>query len=262
MKYYGTKSFPVFHLPFNFLLTTLTTYLDAKELHDFLHTWLDAVPKGMPSNWALGNHDYGRIVRNLDTEYNFILLALVSMLPGTATLYYGEELSLGANHLVPIKDPYDRFFHRSPMQWDDTRDAGFTSGEKPWLPVHPNYWRVNVQTQKAQENSTLNYFKDLMSLRKTDIAKYGTLKFYIVSKWVLGICRTYKGASYITIMNLGTETQPLDLHADMNNLSEYLTVVASSPNSGYKKGFKLKTMPNYPLTSVLRPHSVIILSTK
>ena len=72
----------------------------------------------------LGNHDYGRIVRTLDTEYNYILLTLVSMLPGTATVYYGEELSLGENTLVEMKDPANRFFHRTPMQWDDTRDAG------------------------------------------------------------------------------------------------------------------------------------------
>ncbi|XP_065223532.1 maltase 1-like [Planococcus citri] len=89
VKYYGTRRFPVFHLPFNFLLTSLKTYLNAQQLHDFLHSWLDEVPKGFPSNWALGNHDFGRLSYVFDVEYNSILLALVAMLPGAGTVYYG-----------------------------------------------------------------------------------------------------------------------------------------------------------------------------
>lgn len=72
----------------------------------------------------MGNHDYGRVAHYFDPEYNSILLALVTMLPGTSTTYYGEELNMAANHLVQSDDPVHRTFHRSPMHWDDTRNAG------------------------------------------------------------------------------------------------------------------------------------------
>ncbi|XP_065223128.1 maltase A1-like [Planococcus citri] len=261
MKYYGTKRFPVFNLPLNYRFVGLAGYLDAYQLRDFLRAWLDKVPKNMHINWALGNHDFGRVAHYFNTEYNSILLALVTMLPGTLVIYFGEELTMGANNLVINDDIYLRNPHRSPMHWDDTRNAGFTSGEKSWLPVHPNYWHYNVQTQKTYENSSLNYFKDLTSLRKTDTVKYGDLKFHIVSKWVMAYSRTYKGTSYIVVMNLGTETQPIDLYDATNNISTTLTVVACSPNSGYKKGYEMKTTPNYPTASLLRPHSVVVLSS-
>ncbi|XP_065223127.1 probable maltase [Planococcus citri] len=263
IKYYGTKRYPLFNLPLNyFSVELLGRYLDAHQLHNNLQTWLDKVPKNMQSSWALGNHDFGRVAHYFTSEYNSILLALVTMLPGASVIYYGEELTMGANKLVPNNDPYMRSPFRSPMHWDDTRNSGFTSGGNAWLPVHPNYWHSNVQTQKTYENSSLNYFKDLTSLRKTDTLKYGDLKFHIVSKWVMAYSRTYKGTSYIIVMNLGTETQPIDLYDVVNNISTILTVVACSPNSGYKKGYEMKTTPNYPTASLLRPHSVVVLSSK
>ncbi|XP_065224136.1 maltase A2-like [Planococcus citri] len=261
IKYYGTKKFPVFHLPFNFLLSGLLTFLDARGLNQYLHTWLNALPKGMPSNWALGNHDQGRVAYHLNGEYSAIMLALGTLQPGTSSLYYGEEINMGQNNLVREKDTYNRVFHRTPMHWDDSRNAGFTTATKPWLPVHPNYWRINVQSEKNTQNSTLNYFKDLMALRKTDTIMYGDLKFYIVSEWVLAFSRTYKGNNYIVIMNLGTETQPMDWPADISNLPTTLTVAAASPNSGYKKGFKMESTQYFPQMSVLRPHSVLVLKS-
>ncbi|XP_065224388.1 maltase 1-like [Planococcus citri] len=258
IKYYGTKKSPAIHLPLNFLLTGLKTYLDARQLNDFLHTWLDAVPEDMPSNWALGNHDQGRTANHLGVEYSAIMLALGTLLPGTCSLYYGEELGMGQNNLVKKEDKYNRLFHRTPMHWDDTTNAGFTTATKPWLPVHPNYWRYNVQSQRNTENSMLNYFKDLMTLRQTLTAMYGDLKFYIVSEWVLAFSRTYQGNSYIIVMNLGTENEPIDWPTEMNNLPATLTVAASSPNSLYRKGFKMETTP---AQYSLRPHSVLVLKS-
>ncbi|XP_065225101.1 maltase A2-like [Planococcus citri] len=262
IKYFGTRRFPAFHLPLNFLITSMTSYLNARELHDLLQTWLNQVPKGMASSWALGNHDQGRISYRLNAEYNYIMLALVTMLPGTCQVYYGEELNMGQNNMVREKNRFNRNFHRTPMQWDDTRNAGFSTGEKTWLPVNPNYWNINVQSQKTHQNSSLNYFKDLMAIRRTEPIKYGDLKFHIASDWVLAFSRTFKQTSYIIIMNLGTETQPIDWLTEIDYIPASLTVVASSSNSGYKKGFKMEISPNYPSSSVLRPNSVIILSSK
>ncbi|XP_065224401.1 maltase A1-like [Planococcus citri] len=257
VKYYGTKESPAIHLPLNFLLTGLDKFHDARGFNDLLHTWLDAVPEGMPSNWALGYHDQGSVANQVGVEYSAILLALCTLLPGTCSLHYGEELGMGQNSLVKKEDKYNRLFHRTPMHWDDTENAGFTSAAKPWLPVHPGYWNTNVKSQKNTPNSRLNYFKHLMGLRKTDTIKHGDLKFHIVSEWVLAFSRTYKENIYIAMMNLGMELEPIKW-TGIKDLPETLTLAAFSPNSLYKKGFNMETKS---ADYFLRPHSVLVLTS-
>lgn len=55
---------------------------------------------------------------------------------------------------------------RTPFQWDDSRNAGFTTGKKPWLPISTNYKCVNAKTQQGQTRSHLNVYKRLAKLRK------------------------------------------------------------------------------------------------
>ncbi|XP_065224719.1 alpha-glucosidase-like [Planococcus citri] len=262
IKYYGTKESRAIHLPQNFLLAGLfffarSKFLNARQLNDYLHTWLDAVPKDMPSNWALGNHDQGRVAHHFGVEYSAIMLTVGTLLPGTCSLHYGEEIGMGQNNLVRKVDKYNRLFHRTPMHWDDTKNAGFSTATEPWLPVHPSYWNINVKSQKDTPNSVLNFFKDLMTARKTDTIKHGDLKFHILSDWVLAFSRTYKETIYIAVMNLGTESEPIKW-AGIKNLPETLFSAASSPNSLYKKGFKMETKSS---EYVLRPHSVLILTS-
>ncbi|XP_065212328.1 maltase 1-like [Planococcus citri] len=185
MRYYRTKNAPVTHYPYNYLLTMLRKYLDADQMIQFLNQWIKKLPKGATSNWTLGNHDHGRIFYYFNKEYNSILLTLVTMLPGAALIWYGEETSQEEFDFSPNPKKnlmVERDHFRLPMQWDDSLNAGFTSGDKPWVPVHPNYYSSNVKQQLANKNSTVNYFKDLVSLRKTDTLKFGDLKMYAISK--------------------------------------------------------------------------------
>lgn len=54
---------------------------------------------------------------------------------------------------------------RTPMQWDTTEQAGFTTG-KPWIKVNPNYTEINAAEQVDRENSIFNYYRKLIQLRK------------------------------------------------------------------------------------------------
>ncbi|XP_065223677.1 maltase A2-like [Planococcus citri] len=258
MKYFGSSQFPM-----NFRLTGLQKYLDSQELIDHLNMWLKSLPKGAPSNWALGNHDQGRIFQRFNKEYNNILLTLVTMLPGTSVIYYGEEISQENFDITPGKEKdffVDRDHHRLPMQWDDSLNAGFTSGEKPWAPLYPGYWNWNVEAQKQQKDSTLNFFKDLTSLRKIETFKYGGLKFYTISKWILAFTRTYRQSKYLVVLNLGIDSNIVDLHSGIDDLPATLTVAAASPNSGYKKGQKFNTISNHQNAPLLRPESSVVLT--
>jgi alpha-glucosidase len=97
-------------------------------------------------------------------------------LRGTPYLYYGEEIGMRDIPLSrdEILDPpgkrYWPFYRgrdgcRSPMQWNNSANAGF-SNSRPWLPVHPNYLNRNVALQLAQPGSLLNFTRRLIALRR------------------------------------------------------------------------------------------------
>ena len=66
---------------------------------------------------------------------------------------------------------------RTPMQWDDTKEAGFTTG-KPWIGVNPNYKVINAKAELEDKNSVFYYYQKLIQLRRnsqwSDIIVYGT----------------------------------------------------------------------------------------
>lgn len=67
---------------------------------------------------------------------------------------------------------------RTPMQWDETDEAGFTTGV-PWMPVNPNYKRINAAAQIGDEDSVYNYYRKLISLRK----EYPIIVMVILNLW-------------------------------------------------------------------------------
>jgi alpha-glucosidase len=136
-----------------------------------------------PTN-VLSNHDLpraaSRYCRGKADEQARLALALLLTLKGTPFLYYGEEIGMRDIRLKrsEIIDPAGKRYWplfkgrdggRSPMQWDSSLHAGFSSA-KPWLPVHSDYAARNVERQMADPNSLLNFTKRLISLRKEHAA--------------------------------------------------------------------------------------------
>ena len=76
----------------------------------------------------------------------------------------GEDL----DHYLKKLNLLSRDNGRTPMQWDDTNNAGFSS-ETPWLPVHENHTTVNVANQQNDHNSVLNHFRKMVALRKDNL---------------------------------------------------------------------------------------------
>lgn len=111
-----------------------------------------------------------------------ILNTLVTMLPGTSVTYYGEEIGMldscaefiGDNHDIPAVgcDPATTKrqleWARSPMQWDNTTNAGFSphGEDKVWMPVAENYKKINVKDQVGDNKSHLEIHRQLLKLRK------------------------------------------------------------------------------------------------
>ena len=105
----------------------------------------------------------------------------------------GEELVMENVHLTweetvdpqscnSNKDVYEansRDPARTPFPWDDSKNAGFSTGDKTWLPVGTNYKTVNVMAQELAENSHLKIFRRLTSIRKQPVFKNGTYSGFL-----------------------------------------------------------------------------------
>ncbi|GAB4421818.1 MAG: alpha-glucosidase family protein [Anaerolineales bacterium] len=135
-------------------------------------------------NYVLSNHDVPRTAtrhtKDEDDARAKVMMALLLTLRGTPFLYYGEEIGMRdillkrSQLLDPVGKRYWPFNKgrdgcRSPMQWNASENAGFSS-VKPWLPVHPNHKKRNVENQQADPASMLNFTRQLIQLRKENPA--------------------------------------------------------------------------------------------
>lgn len=172
-SYYG-ENFDQLNMPFNFHL--MTSEWDVPSLRATIEAVLWNVPVGGWTNWTLGNHDEIRLATRLPEGHERLAALLLLTLRGTPFLYYGDELGM---HQVAIseskaRDPWgesvewlSRDGARTPMQWNDEPNAGFSPVEtEPWLPVGPDYPEINVESELADPDSTLNLYRRLIRMRK------------------------------------------------------------------------------------------------
>jgi alpha-glucosidase len=88
------------------------------------------------------------------------------------------------------------------MQWDDSKNAGFTAG-KPWLRMSENLTKINVKTQQDDPNSMLSLYKKLIALRKQEPALHAGIYRPVYSdKQLLSYMREYEGKRFLMILNL------------------------------------------------------------
>ena len=122
---------------------------------------------------------------------------------------YANALAAGCSEEEAMEACYrfSRDNSRTPMQWDDSPNAGFTTG-KPWLKVNPNYRSINVSAQEKDEDSVLNYYKKLLTLRKSEeyreIFTYGDFTpLFETEENILAYRRNLEGKDVIVVANFG-----------------------------------------------------------
>lgn len=192
--------------------------------------------------WArfFSNHDKPRQVSlyGNDKEYWEVSAKMLAMLlhslPGTPFVYQGEEIGM-TNMRFPTIEQYNdpdakNTYHqqllagatpeqalaeaqmvsrdnaRTPMQWDSSKNAGFTSGE-PWLGINPNYTRINVENQKNDPHSIYSCYKKLIALRKESPAmSKGDLEILPVdSDTLFALKRTFQDEVLLSFHNFSSE---------------------------------------------------------
>ena len=150
-------------------------------LRDYLPQYEDTRDKGL---WCLitGNHDCKRTSYNLTTTERKLLYAFLFTMPGAPFLYYGDEIGMAYRWLPTKEGGYHRTGTRTPMQWDNGKNLGFSAGnaEDLYLPVDPNPGDTTVQAQEQDENSMLNHMRRIIALRKeyADLGNYSPFRVY------------------------------------------------------------------------------------
>lgn len=176
-SYYGELD--ELHMPFNFSL--LWTPWTADAISEQVNATEAAVPEGGWPSYVLGNHDNSRIATRFGEEEMPIAAMLLLTLRGAPTLYYGDELAIPERDIPPEHqlDPHGQLLAgagrdgcRTPMQWDDSSEAGFSpaGADAPWLPLTDDWPERNVARHLEDPRSLLNLYRSLLAYRKSSAA--------------------------------------------------------------------------------------------
>lgn len=226
--------------------------LDFVKLKEILMEWQLGIYEGKGWNaifWC--NHDQPRVVSRFgdDTTEDLrirsgkMLAIALHMLQGTPYIYQGEEIGMTDPHFTSIEQYRDveslnayqnmqnkgydeadiieilgqksRDNSRTPVQWTNERNAGFTTGT-PWIELPNNYNTINVEAAIADKNSILYVYKKLIELRhKHDIVTYGSIEpLYMDDEHLFIYKRHYNDETWLVITNFSKST--IALPKDLN----------------------------------------------
>ena len=114
-----------------------------------------------------GNHDLPRISFGRTAEELKLVFAFILALPCVPLIYYGDEIGMKYEKIRNKDGGYCRTGSRTPMQWTDGKNAGFSNTEgELYLPVYDNYKDINVAAQEADASSLLNEVKKLVEIKR------------------------------------------------------------------------------------------------
>ena len=183
VQYYGRND--EFQLVLNVSLVNLPW--EAARLRHYVETFEGALPPGAQATLVLGSHDEPRLASRWGEAQARVAAIMLLTLRGTPIIYYGDEIGMldmenvGINSLDPWPElaglPHlSRDASRTPMQWDASASAGFSTADadgatpEPWLPIHTRASEHNVATQRTDAHSIYSLYTALIDLRKASLA--------------------------------------------------------------------------------------------
>ncbi|XP_032095424.1 neutral and basic amino acid transport protein rBAT [Sapajus apella] len=170
IMFYGMPFIQEADFPFNNYLTMLDT-LSGNSVYEVITSWMENMPEGKWPNWMIGGPDSSRLTSRLGNEYVNMMNMLLFTLPGTPITYYGEEIGMGNIVATNLNESYDTntLLSKSPMQWDNSSNAGFSEASHTWIPANSDYHTVNVDVQMTQPRSALKLYQDLSQLHANEL---------------------------------------------------------------------------------------------
>lgn len=233
------------------LWSTGDTKFDVKAYKQVLNRWQKQLENVGWNALFIENHDQPRRVSTWGDDKNYWYESATShatayfLQQGTPFIYQGQEIgmtnypfeSIESFNDVAVKTEYqivkkeggdvnqlldkykmeNRDNARTPMQWNNSINGGFTTG-KPWFHVNPNYTEINVKQQLNDKFSILSYYKALIQLKKSDlIYTYG--KFSMVdaeNEQIFAYTRSFKNNTVLIVANLTNEVSELNLPFELD----------------------------------------------
>jgi alpha-glucosidase len=243
-RYYGEGNNEL-QLPMDFLFTTVNK-LSPAEFRKQIAAVNSAI--GWPT-FVISNHD---IIRSYDRygdgQHNDqiakLMAGLYLTLRGTPILYYGEEIGMKTTpptRKEEVKDPIGvtgwpkekgRDGERTPMQWDNSPNAGFSKGS-PWLPVPPTYKTHNVAEESKDPNSVLSFYKALLKLRHTNQALLDGdyVPLNESDQNVLSYLRVYRDQAVLVALNMSATRQKVNFELSKNGFKSVTSLATSGKSS-------------------------------
>ncbi|XP_055295300.1 maltase A3-like [Sitodiplosis mosellana] len=249
-QYFGNATHNGSHVPFNFqLLTRVWNESNAVDYISCIDDFMKIVPKNQVANWVVGNHDNHRVGTRLGRDRIDAINMIILTLPGISITYNGEEIGMtdqwlswkdtvdpaACNSNPSIYEQFTRDPERTPFQWDDSTNAGFSTAPKTWLPIADNYKEFNVAKEDSDEKSYLKVFKSLKELRKEPTLQDGDTKYAALGQQVVAIARYLDGKKlYITVCNIGPFIEKVNLNAIGVTVPETLAFHIVGVSSSHK----------------------------
>jgi len=211
--------------------------IDIVELKKVLTKWQKGLENKGWNALYIENHDIPRIVSTWGNDEQYwresatALGATYFFMQGTPFIYQGQEIGMTNVQFETIEEyddvrdknlyrikraegvPHEEIMQyiwassrdnsRTPMQWSNEKNAGFTTG-KPWIGVNPNYETINVKAQEADANSVLSFYKEMIQLKKNnDVFTYGTYDLLVEDHpAIFAYTRTLDNEKIVVVSNL------------------------------------------------------------
>ena len=237
-----------------------TEKYDFKEFKRIMIKWQEELQGKAWNSLFLGNHDQPRSVSRFGNDNPAyretsakMLATCLHMMQGTPYVYQGEELGMTNGYFDELEDYRDiesiNFFTelteagfmtpeymmkclmlrsrdnaRTPMQWDDSAQAGFTDGES-WIKVNPNYKEINAAQQLEDPNSIFHYYQKLIRLRKEkDIIVYGEFEpIYRDDEQIFAYIRRQKQEKLLTVCNFSDKNAEMEISEEFKGAECLIT---------------------------------------
>ena len=254
------------------------------DIKNIFMKWYDGLENIGWNSLFMNNHDQPRMVSRFgnDSKYRIesakMLATLIHTFKGTPYIYQGEEIGMTNICFDDIKKYRDietinyyndkiknedekslierikitsRDNARTPMQWDDSLNGGF-SKSTPWIDVNPNYKQINVKESLEDSNSIFNYYKELIKLRhNNDTIVYGDVKLiYPENESIFAYTRNLDDEQLMVVLNFYENEIDFKIpdNIDINKLETILS------------NYKDKIIKNE--TIKLRPYEAIVYKVK
>ena len=257
-----------------FIMDFFQTKFNLKKMKRAFSSWQEKINGKAWNTLYIENHDHPRIISRYGsekyrTESGKMLANMYMLQQGTPFIYQGQEIGMVNTRLESLDEYVDCFVKnnyavgmkmhlgekrcfenavkstrdnsRTPVQWDSTENAGFSTGA-PWFPVNKNYKEINARAEAENPNSVLNHYKALIKFKKeNEVAVYGSYKeHYKNSDKLFVFERNYNGKRLLVINSFTEENVAFEAPKGFN-LEEGKAILCNYENPTVQNnGFKTR----------------------